>query len=710
MATGVRFDNAGPSSCTVRITENDIQTVDVELVINSQNDDPNVGGYALSSVSFNNGERTETRTMSTSNDEARITLKLNSDRGRDYTLTYSSLREPNKDSDDRLSFRDNDGDDTNATIKLNSSNVTRKTTTDNPPPVDPEVPGDPPLPPPPPPPPPECVPVPPVQPPVPVCPTPIPWSTYVPTCAGAPALSNSAGGLQITKASNNQVVLNLKNYANKLVTLKITHQTSGSWVKGFAFSVPNCSDMVPDFGGVPYNKAGYSNPGITGTNTFYLYNVDGGDYNYLFTSTSVPGPRPVRTNYNLTSSTSTQQDNCGNSYSITDYACVPFQETYTGQWPACTPTVAISKNGGDEVRWVYEDGSGNKAGGQPYAHQVVTVKVEGVRNAVPAIGSVCFSNLKNSVWVPDPANILANGNCVSDYSDYSSKIRFRVPAIRSSLLSIQDPACLTKFRQVAGAVPPSEISSINSGIYSVFHLFDDLTRTTTALVSTNGVLVQPQGESDFENFTNIDTDSRNHYLVTFTDNTIVNSTVSNIDVTVGQQITAGGVGAGITVSRKQFVSASSFKVWFFKDFENINGLTTRVDHEFDDDLNTTTSLVVESPLVDVQVIAEDDDNSTEFNSETRKHYRITFRDETIVEANGSNIEVFHELSRTASGEVSRLSLSKKVRVDDKVLDVWFSKPDPVQFLNEYPAQWAIFRSLVRDTSTNTFVQTWSMSK
>lgn len=291
----------------------------------------------------------------------------------------------------------------------------------------------------------------------------IPWSDLLPTCATAPTLSSSSGGLQIKKSGNSSVVLNLKNYANKLVTLKVVHQGGGAWDNGFSFNIPQASDILAGgspLGGSPYNRSGFSNSDTSGETIFYLCNLDGGDYNHTFTHFSVPGPRPTRTNYKEQCTTTTENvittdgDGIETTTEVTTTTCVweAYTETYGGAWPHCYVGVGLAKNGGDEVRWCYEDG-----GGKPFCDQIVTITVEDVRDVIPQSGGICMTDIKNQVWIADPADNSANGNCLSEYNDHSTKIRFRIPSIRSSKTTLPDPLCFTDFRGVAGAKTPSEL-------------------------------------------------------------------------------------------------------------------------------------------------------------------------------------------------------------------------------------------------------------
>lgn len=297
------------------------------------------------------------------------------------------------------------------------------------------------------------------------CPAVIPWAQLLPKCPSPPALQSVSSGLQITKTGNSQITLNLKNYEGQLVTLKITHQKQSNWKNGFSFSIPQASDIAPDTGGLAYNKSGFSNNDISSTTQWYVYNVDGGNYNYVFNHTSTAGNPPTRTNYTRTSSTSTQNvtsiDSNGNTVvtptTVVTYTCVPRQETYSGPWPHCSVGVAISKNGGSEVRWVYSDGSG----GSSYGDQIITIQVVAVRNVVPIVGQICAQTLKDSLWIKDLGEGKTEnvGNCIDDYRSHSSAFlekRFRNPILRSSMTTMTSPVCFGNLRGFAGAKTPSE--------------------------------------------------------------------------------------------------------------------------------------------------------------------------------------------------------------------------------------------------------------
>lgn len=297
------------------------------------------------------------------------------------------------------------------------------------------------------------------------CPDPESWyGLGVPSsCPSPPTLDTNPNGLQVSLTGPKQVTLNLRNYPNKLVSLKMSIfvKPGTAWTQLMNFNIPQASDIIVNgsaIGGLPYSKSSYVNSNVPQNLTIFFYNLDGGDYNYVFNHDSITPNLPTRTNYNLkcTSSTSTQTTtNPDGSVTKTDVTtttcvCEPYIEAWGGIWPVCSVGVAIFKNGGNVVRWAYEDG-----GGGTYDDQFVTLELIGVRDVIPLNGTICTSTLKDNLWIPDPEAPNAQGNCISNYKDHSDKRRFRNPAARTSLTTINSPVCYSSFRGFAGALPPA---------------------------------------------------------------------------------------------------------------------------------------------------------------------------------------------------------------------------------------------------------------
>lgn len=721
----VRFNGNGDI-----IVDQNVQSVTIKLDIEWNDSKTIGGGQALVSLSFTADNKSVSWTKSNyeelsggesgSVDRTSINLSSTQSAARTYSVNYKryigsllggyNLENTNpsgswgdKVSDRKVVFYDNDGNDTNASVTLTVtagptyySGGGGGTT-----PPEPPTTTD--------------------------CPDPTPWESLLPTCGSPPSGLSSADGLQITKTGESQITLNLKNYVNKLVSLKITHQVGGQWTQGFSFNIPTCSDIDPNTGGSPYAKAGYSNSGISGTNTWYVYNIDGGDYNYVFNHSSVPGPPPTRTNYNLvcnvecSTSGDPPEESC-----VTVCNCIPYTETYPGAWPHCPVGVAISKNGGTIVQWQYEDG-----GGGNYNDQYVTVEVIGVRDAIATTGPICGSALKNSVWVPDNGDQAANGNCVSDYRDHSDKVRFRIPQLSQSKLSLPDPVCYSAFRGVAGANPPTNFNGNTSGEYSVLHVFNSASNTTTSIVSGNGITVVPQSESDTYNSpfgeanpsanTNLGISARRHYSLTFTDGTIVAADAGNVSIFKGQDLTADGINASISVFKKQQTGPNSLDVWFYTSDQDSEVFTDDLIHVFDDVTNTTNTstsdLSSSSITVTPQALTDPGNQTSGFdilNTINKKHYLITFTDSTVINADMSNITILINQNKTANGDSYPITIASKVRVDDKNMKVWFTSynnTNPVgkEYDNTFARDFSIRRSRNRNYSGNVFVRNWYLS-
>ena len=689
-----------------------IQTVKVRLDI-KWNDNAFTYGIALKSLSLQADGRTVewSRADGTESGSADRTFNLSGQQSSstEVSVSYSaqgtSLR-LSKESDNKLTFRDDDGNDANATVTLTVVESTPFSTTTPPPPSTPggsstvvdNTNG---------------------------CP-PGPWdqSPVPPSCGSPPSGISSSDGLQISKTGQNEITLNLRNYANKLVSLKITHSVDAAWTQSFGFSIPTCSDMSPDPGGAPYAKNSYSNSNISGTNTFYVYNVDGGNYNYKFTHSSIPGPAPTRQLFaKQCDTTCDEEGNC-----TTVCYCVPAGIETFSPWPYCPTGVAVSKNGGDRVQWQYEDG-----GGGNYDDQYVTIEVIGVRNAMDNTGAICTSALKGNVWIPDSTQVGAVGNCIGDYRDHGSKIRFRIPSLQASKTSLPDPVCYSAFRGIAGAIPPSESLGSLSSEYSILHLFDEDFNTTTSLVTGNGIVVTPQNledeyhspfnEANPASNINLGTLSRRYYTVEFTDGTQVTSGANNINVILGQEVTASGLNTPITVFKKEQVNIATMRVWFYTSYQDNVQFTDELIHVFDDVQNVTnTSLSILTNSGSINVTPEsitDPGNGTAgyetLNVDNKKHYLITFSDETIVETDGANIEIVINQRKTASGDTVPIFVSKKEKVDDKNLKIWFTayysdRPAGLENDNSFARDWSVRRTKSLNLSGNIFARNWYLSK
>lgn len=287
------------------------------------------------------------------------------------------------------------------------------------------------------------------------CP-PGPWSSSIPTCPATPSLTDAGGGIRLTASGTSSMVFNLQNYAGKLVSLKMTNTKSADWQNGFSFNIPQASDIIVDgsaLGGSIYNRNSYSNSNMSGSSTVYFLNLDGGNYNFTISHSSVPSAAPTRQLYTLTSSTSCSTDGDGKETCSTVYSCTPSGTQTYSPWPPCGPRIAIVKNGGSSVQWCYEDG-----GGTPFCDQTVTLEIISVRDVLPSSGEICLKDdLKAHIWAQDPAALSEVGNNFEAYLSHSEPQRFRNPATRTSLTPIPNPLCFTDLFGYAGAKTPSEL-------------------------------------------------------------------------------------------------------------------------------------------------------------------------------------------------------------------------------------------------------------
>lgn len=697
-----RFFKNG-TSYGIRVDKN-VKKVRVTLTFR-WNDLSGVSGVAIRNVTLN-GQGGNVNLSYTSPEGERsgsTDLSSYTDKQRDWDLNLTGDPNPLNNlsiSNDTLKFADLSGSDNNAIITLKVSNL-EYYPNPSPPPIDPGQ--DP------------SNPSPPVTPPPPQpCPGPTPWSPAVPSsCPTKPLTNEVNSGLLLTQEGDNVVVLNLKRFANKLVTLKLTHQTSASWTQTFRYSVGGCSDISPDPGGSPYSKSDYFNSAILGTNEFFFYNVDGGDHNYYFTHGHVlPPSKPTRTNY--------IQECTGDPPSC---YCVAFTETYSGPWPPCKPEVAILNSGGNIVRWQYHDGNGS------FSSQQVTLEVISIRNAVPLDGGICTSTLKGNVWTPDPNNSAVNGNCLSDYLNHSEKIRFRLPEVAASKTSLATPICYSDFRGVAGGAPPNSPGGVSSGQYSVLHVYDEDFKREVDLTLSSGISVvvenalddyiSPFDEADPSTNANLGTLSRRHYTVQINDGTVISDGASNINIVIPQNVTAGGLGVDeISLFKKEKVNSNTFKVWFYTSFKNQEIFDNSSYHEFDELSNQTgsNSILTFSDMSVVPQNPTDPGNSDSgyelLDANNKKHYLITFLDDTIIaDSEASNINVFDGAGLTADGESVYIYVSKKERVDDKNMRVWFrafypDRESGKKYDNAFVRDWSVRRSRDVNHSGNIFIRNW----
>ena len=222
-------------------------------------------------------------------DEENITFKVQSSVKTFYQFEYlDNIKDPAYSKNNkRLEFRDEDGGDPNAWIEIDDK-LTQFNCDD--------VPGVPET---------DC--------------DPDPWmigdDVYYPDSIPEPVppeLVESGGGLRLSLSSDRKdVKINLRNYKNQLVTLKLTWTTNASWPQKAILKNKYMSDLLIDgktaaAGGSRWGDDGneYDIPDlelIKGdddvTKTLYLYNVDGGDYDTIVSMSSTPSSEPERVVY-----------------------------------------------------------------------------------------------------------------------------------------------------------------------------------------------------------------------------------------------------------------------------------------------------------------------------------------------------------------------------------------------------------------------------
>lgn len=415
-------------------------------------DNPNDYGIAISKLSVTGsggGKTTLSLDRGQEKDEDSGSFHVSSSAKVFYRFTdMDNIQDPvYNDSAKRLEFRDRDGDDANAWIYIEDYQFTCDEIG--------EVIG-----------PSDCAPG--------------PWEVdggiYNPSSVVepvAPPIDTSGGGrnLVCSKSGSKDIILDLRNYANKLVTLELTYTIAANWTQLFDFNIPNCSDLYIDEGlhagtGNEYNFPPYSLATNTANNkTFKIYNLDGG-HQYVFKHDHITGPEPVREVFELvcvdTSEEVTFDDGSTGTKVTTTCTCqLVGTETWTStgkRWPRFDSAVYITKSSGTSVSWIYEDGGGTTNGTPDDVY--VNVSVKKVRDTVPYPPATLYlkDTLQRLAWTPsqtpdtDYNYGLVDGQSLADFYDHSDKIRLRVPSEKRSLLNLRaGGADMSEFRGCAGA-------------------------------------------------------------------------------------------------------------------------------------------------------------------------------------------------------------------------------------------------------------------
>ena len=426
------------------------------ITLNFQKDDnPESDNTAISRFTIKNFDGTEIQTVldkSKTKTKKSVTFKVKSSADRFYKFkSMDNINDPVYSSErKRLEFRDDDGVDPNAWIEITSYNFTCDVKDTILGPTD--------------------------------CP-PGPWyeegveynaDGYLEPVTPVVETSGT-NGLICRKDTDKRVILDLKNYANKLVYFRLTYRVRAGWAQKFEFNIPNCSDLVVD--GRRYGADGneYNVPMYTRTESghvdmvFDFYNVDGG-HEYLFTHNHVQGPEPTRTRFEKQCTTApetvTLDDGSTGTSMVTTCQCVDAgTESWSEagfKWPRFSGGVYITKSGGNTASWIYEDGGGT-SGGRP-DDQYVDIEVKAVRDTVPYTGKISMGSvLQKLVWfnsdtAKGPDNLGGvDGLSLVDYYEHSDKIRIRVPSEKRSLVNLKlNGADMCEFQGAGAALPPEE--------------------------------------------------------------------------------------------------------------------------------------------------------------------------------------------------------------------------------------------------------------
>lgn len=102
-------------------------------------------------------------------------------------------------------------------------------------------------------------------------------------------------------------------------------------------------------------------------------------------------------------------------------------------------------------------------------------------------------------------------------------------------------------------------SGSQSSAGSITHRFNDNTNKNIETTVTGPVTIVPQSLDDPGGRN--DSLNRKHYLVTFTDSTVINN-INDISIQINQNLTASGVSRTFTVTKLELVNNKSFRIWF----------------------------------------------------------------------------------------------------------------------------------------------------
>jgi hypothetical protein len=105
-------------------------------------------------------------------------------------------------------------------------------------------------------------------------------------------------------------------------------------------------------------------------------------------------------------------------------------------------------------------------------------------------------------------------------------------------------------------------SGAQSTVATVRHVFNDDRNFNVEVSTVGSITVEPQALTDRGGGNN--STERKHYIVTFTDATVINN-INDINIQVTQSLTASGINSTFSIGKIELVNNKSFKIWFKAD-------------------------------------------------------------------------------------------------------------------------------------------------
>ncbi len=102
-------------------------------------------------------------------------------------------------------------------------------------------------------------------------------------------------------------------------------------------------------------------------------------------------------------------------------------------------------------------------------------------------------------------------------------------------------------------------SGPQSTIATIRHVFNDDRNFNVDIVTVGSITLEPLSLRDRGGGNN--SNDRKHYLVTFTDATVINN-INDINIQITQNLTASGINDTFSIGKIELVNNKSFKIWF----------------------------------------------------------------------------------------------------------------------------------------------------